>query len=145
VFRFLVGAVCALTISLLASEAGLPATETHFFPTRPAGTAEQTQRGVILDYAAGNGLGEMTLQDSSGKQYSYYLASVVMYNGKQIVCFGAVGDQVGTCNFPDPSFTLSKTLVTVSYFPAKFSGTSVSVVDNITSGASPSPSPSPSP
>ena len=142
VFRFVVGGICALTMFLTAGEAGLPAaTETHFFPTRPSGTTEKSQRGVVLNYAAGNDIGAMTLQDSSGKKHTYYLASTVLYNGNQIVCFGAVGDGIGNCNFPDPNFALDKTLVTVSYFPAKYNGKSASVVDNITSGAAASPSP----
>jgi hypothetical protein len=126
----------------VATEAELADTaEYHFFPTKAAGTAEKSSSGVILDYSRGNDVGDVTVQDSSGKEHTYYLAHIVFYNGTRIDCVGSLGDGGGECHFPDPNFTLGKTLVTVSYFPAKLSGTSVSVVDNITSGPSPSPSP----
>jgi hypothetical protein len=141
VFRFLVGVSLAFTVFLAAAQASLPATEYHFFPNRSAGTVEKSLNGVILTYSRGMGIGYAIVQDSSGKKHTYYLARTVLYNGVRVDCFGSVGDGGGTCSFPDANFALGATTVTVYYFPATYNGKSVSVVDNITSGAAPAPSP----
>ena len=118
---------------LTTARAALPSPEYHFFPTRARGTVEKSLVGVIVDFSRGNDIGYVTVQDRSGKTHEFYLALLVLYNGKQIACFGAVGDGMGGCNFPDPTFSLGKTSVTVYYFNSFLEGKVVHVVDNIVS------------
>jgi hypothetical protein len=134
-FRF----PCAtgLALVMLAATAGgaLPSPEYHFFPTRVRGTVENSLDGIIVEFSRGNNIGYVMLQDRRGKARTFYLASNVLYNGKQIACVGAVGDGMGGCNFPDPRFFLGKTSVTIYYFNSSYEGRVVHVVDNIVSQA----------
>jgi hypothetical protein len=132
-FRFSGAAVLALLMLLTTARAGLSSPEYHFFPTRAKGTVEKSLNGVIVAFSRGNDIGYVMVQDRSGKTHTFYLASSGRYNRKQIACFGAVGDRMGGCKFPDPNFSLGKTPVTVYYFNSFYEGKIVHVVDNIVS------------
>jgi len=77
------GLICAFALVASITQT---AKAQHFFPVRPKHVTTSEMSGILTEYGIGNGTGEFSIRNSSGKRIDFFLAYPTYINGRVYAC-----------------------------------------------------------